>query len=565
MIFRRKQKPIWDAIEADEIFLDSSNLPQFDTQQFEGRIEKPITKNAVIVCGLFFLVIGIIFSYRLFILQIVRGEDYFARSVDNSLHTEPLFTNRGIIYDRFMVPLAWNVARPDGTQTFQDRVYTEKLGFSNLVGYVSYPQKDKAGTFWKTEFIGRDGVEKKYDEQLKGVNGLRLIEMNVKGDIQSHNMVNPPIPGDNLVLSVDSRVQSKLHDAIAHIASVASYQGGAGVIMDVHTGEVLALTSYPEYDQETISRGENRDVIAGYFKDKRTPLLNRATSGLYSPGSIVKPFVAMAVLQEGVINPLTKILSTGSISIPNQYFPDQKSIFKDWKAHGWVDMRRAIAVSSDVYFYEVTGGFEDQKGIGITNLEKYSRIFGLGEKTGVDLPGEISGVIPNPEWKKKNFKGDIWRVGDTYNTSIGQYGYQITPIQAARSTAAIANKGTLLYPRVLALKEDEIVTPEATLPFNQEYYTIVHEGMRQTVLPGGTAPNLNVPGVDVAAKTGSAQVGVGNTNLNSWIIGFFPYENPKYSFAVLMDRGPKNPSAAASAVMSEVFNWMVVETPEYVR
>jgi penicillin-binding protein 2 len=463
------------------------------------------------------------------------------------------------------VPLAWNVARPDGTQTFQDRVYTEKLGFSNLVGYVSYPQKDKAGTFWKTEFIGRDGVEKKYNEQLKGVNGLRLIEMNVKGDIQSHNMVNPPIPGDNLVLSVDSRIQSKLHEAIAHIASVASYQGGAGVIMDIHTGEVIALTSYPEYDQETISRGENRDIINGYFKDKRTPLLNRATSGLYSPGSIVKPFVAMAVLQEGVINPLTKILSTGSISIPNQYFPDQKSIFKDWKAHGWVDMRRAIAVSSDVYFYEVTGGFEDQKGIGIANLEKYSRIFGLGEKTGIDLPGEVAGVIPNPEWKKKNFKGDIWRVGDTYNTSIGQYGYQITPVQAARSTAAIANKGTLLYPRVLTLKEGEKVIPEATLPFNQEYYTIIYEGMRQTVLEGGTAPNLLVPGVDVAAKTGSAQVGLGNTNLNSWIIGFFPYENPKYSFAVVMDRGPKNPSVAASAVMSEVFNWMVVETPEYVR
>jgi len=565
MIFRRKQKPIWDAIEADEIFLDSSNLPQFDTQQFEGRIEKPITKNAVIVCGLFFLVIGIIFSYRLFILQIVRGEDYFARSVDNSLHTEPLFTNRGIIYDRFMVPLAWNVARPDGTQTFQDRVYTEKLGFSNLVGYVSYPQKDKAGTFWKTEFIGRDGVEKQYNEQLKGVNGLRLIEMNVKGEVQSHNMINPAIDGDNIVLSIDARVQHKLHEAIAHISSVASYQGGAGVIMNVHTGEILALTSYPEYDQETISQGTDRDTINRYFKDKKTPLLNRATSGLYSPGSIVKPFVAMAVLEEGVISPLKKILSTGSISIPNPYFPEQKSVFKDWKAHGWVDMRRAIAVSSDVYFYEVAGGFEDQKGIGIANIEKYSRMFGLGEKTGIDLPGEIGGVIPNPEWKKKNFKGDIWRIGDTYNTAIGQYGYQVTPVQAVRSTAAIANRGILLHPRVLALKEGETVTPEATLSFNQEYYTIVHEGMRQTVLEGGTAPNLNVPGVDVAAKTGSAQVGVGNTNLNSWIVGFFPYKDPVYAFAVVMDRGPKNPSAAASAVMSEVFNWMVVETPEYVR
>ena len=154
----------------------------------------------------------------------------------------------------------------------------------------------------------------------------------------------------------------------------------------------------------------------------------------------------MGALTEGVIDPYKKILSTGSISIPNPYFPDQKTVFKDWKAHGWTDMREAIAVSSDVYFYEIGGGFESQKGLGIVNIEKYAQLFGIGQKTGIDLPDEKGGIIPGPEWKIKNFKGEPWRIGDTYNTVIGQYGFQVTPLEMVRAISAIANYGTLVTP-----------------------------------------------------------------------------------------------------------------------
>ena len=162
-------------------------------------------------------------------------------------------------------------------------------------------------------------------------------------------------------------------------------------------------------------------MINGYINNKNKPFINRAISGLYAPGSVVKPFVALAALSEGIISPEKKIFSAGQISIPNPFFPDKKTIFKDWKAHGWVDMRQALAVSSDVYFYEIGGGFEDVKGLGINKIYEYAKKFGLGEKTGIDLLGEAEGTVPSPAVKEKNNPADpLWRVGDTYISAIGQ-------------------------------------------------------------------------------------------------------------------------------------------------
>ncbi len=268
-------------------------------------------------------------------------------------------------------------------------------------------------------------------------------------------------------------------------------------------------------------------------------------------------------MAENVISPLKQILSNGSISIPNPYFPDKKSIFKDHGVFGYVDMKKAIAVSSDVYFYEIGGGYQDQKGLGIVNIDKYTRLFGIAEKTGVDLPGEKIGTIPTPDWKAKTFKGEIWRVGDTYNTAIGQYGFQTTPLQMARAVAGIANDGTMPTPHI-RLIDAEMEAKVTNIEVNKEMMKIVKDGMRQVVTEGtGTA--LNLPSVKVAAKSGTAQIGVGNTNTNSWIVGFFPYDNPKYSFAVLMERGPKSASGNATRVMSEVVDYMSVYTPEYLK
>jgi penicillin-binding protein 2 len=334
--------------------------------------------------------------------------------------------------------------------------------------------------------------------------------------------------------------------------------------MDFTNGEVITSTSFPEYDSQVLSFGKDTATINGYLNDKRKVFLNRDTSGLYTPGSIVKPFFALAALNENIIDPNTKILSTGSISIPNPYFPDQKTIFKDWKVNGWVNMMQAIAVSCDVYFYEVGGGYQNQKGLGIANLEKYAELFGFGEKTGVDLPGEAEGTIPSPAWKAINFKTDpVWRIGDTYHTAIGQYGFQVTPMEMVRAVGAMANYGTLLTPHYVlgdTVKENQ----KTNLNLNKSYFDIVHEGMRDAVTTG-TATALNVSYVEVAAKTGTAQIGVSKNKVNSWVIGFFPYDHPKYAFAIMMEAGPSTNEVGASAVMRELLDWMSVNTPLYFK
>ncbi len=565
MKFRINHKRIKADIAPDEIFLDSKNLPNFNTQQFEGRLESSIPKRAIYLLGTFFVLTSFVFMYQVGKLQIAKGEAYFKKSENNTLNKQPIFADRGLIYDRKNQLLAWNSWDKGDTNRFSSptRVYINKPGFGLLLGYVSSPAKDSSGNYWQDEFIGKDGIEKSYNDALTGENGVRITETNVKGEIQSENTVSQPKSGQNLVLSIDAGIQEQMYKSIVDMARNASFSGGAGALVDIKTGELLALTSYPEYNGTILSSGQDASTINGYFQDKRKVFLNRAVSGLYTPGSIVKPFIGYGALAEEVISPFKQIYANGSISIPNPYFPDKKSIFKDHGSFGYVDMEHAIAVSSDVYFYEVGGGFQDQKGLGIANIDKYSRMFGIADKTGVDIGGEKVGVIPTPEWKAKTFKGDIWRVGDTYNTSIGQYGFQVTPLQMARAVAGIANDGVIPTPHLL-MNDTKFENNKLVVQVDQDKMNIIKSGMR-LVVTEGTGTALNIPGVKVAAKSGTAQVGVGNTNTNSWIVGFFPYENPKYSFAILMERGPKAASGNATRVMREVVDYMSIYTPEYLK
>jgi penicillin-binding protein 2 len=549
-------------IDPDEIFLDSSNLPEFDTHQFEGRIEKSISKTSLITLALLFAIIGIVYVSRVWVLQVREGEAYTTKSEKNRLRNTLVFAERGIIYDRNNKELAWNVLGEDTNFSF--RKYAETSGLGHVLGYVKYPSKDSYGFYYRPDFEGFDGIEKFYNDRLRGEHGLKIVEVNALGKIQSENMIKQTKDGSTITLSIDADVQDKLYEKIKEVATDLGFVGGAGVIMDVQTGEILASTSYPEYKSQVLTDGDNADLIKSYVNSKRRIFLNRISNGTYTPGSIVKIVMAMGVLNEGVIDPNKKILSTGSISLPNQYDETKFSIFKDWKAHGWVDLRRALAVSSNVYFYEVGGGYKDQKGIGIANIEKYAKMFGLGEKTGIDLPGEVSKPIPSPAWKAVNFPNDPWRVGDTYNTVIGQYGFQVTPIQMARAVGAIANYGKVLQPSLLL--GDTFSTPKVlrTLDIPKKYFDIVHEGMRDTVV-SGSAPGLKFLPVEVAAKTGTAQVGRGNQYINSWVVGFFPYENPKYSFAILMEEGDLEGGAASVRVMSQLMDWMSVYVPKYIK
>ncbi len=568
IIKKNRIKNINSFVEPDEIFLDSKNFQNFDRQQFEGRIEKPISKRTILFLSIFFFVCAGMFSVRLIYLQIQKGKTYFDRSENNSLEKQIIFADRGIIYDRNKVELAWNKkagdspAQTEESADFSTRAYLTP-GFSHLLGYVTYPAKDKSGNYWQSEFKGKDGLEKEYNDKLQGENGTKIVETDARKKVQSENTINAPQHGTELVTTLDSRIQAQLFTLIKKLSESNSFKGGAGVIMNVKTGEIVTSVSFPEYDSEVLSQGKDTATIKSYLTDKRNVFMDRTLSGLYTPGSIVKPFFALGALNEGVIDPLKKILSTGSISIQNPYFPDQKTVFKDWRAQGWVDMRQALAVSSDVYFYEIGGGFEGQHGLGIANIEKYANIFKIGEKTNVDLPDEAGGTIPSPEWKAKKFKNDPWRIGDTYHTAIGQYGFQVTPLQMVRAVGAIANYGTLVTPHFIlgdTTKENEI----SKIDFKKEDYDVVHEGMRQSVLVG-TSVALNVPYVHIASKTGTAQLGVAKNKVNSWVMGFFPYENPEYSFTILMEAGPSTNGVGAPFIMRELLDWMSVNTPEYFK
>jgi penicillin-binding protein 2 len=546
-------------IYPDEIFLDSSNLPEFDTDQFEGRIEKAIEKKNLFWLGGFFILIALVFVGRIWFLEVKSGKLYAERSQNNHLKEDVIIANRGIITDRNGEKLAWNEISPDQSD-FTLRKYTDSAGFDNLLGYIKYPAKDSNGFYYRTTYTGADGIEKYYDNLLSGDNGMKITEVNAVGQIESQSVEKPPKNADTLTLSVDSKVQNEFYKILSQTAGNSGFTGAAGIIVDVKTGQILSMVTYPSYNSNILSDG-NATSVSNYLNNPGNPFLDRAVSGLYAPGSIIKPYLALAALNENVISPDKQILSTGSISIPNPYFPNQKSVFNDWRVNGWTNMEEALAVSSDVYFYEIGGGYQDQRGLGIANIEKYTKMFGFGSSVKNSFFDGPAGTIPSPEWKAANFNGDIWRIGDTYHTSIGQYGFQVSPIQIVRAMAAIANNGTLLDPTLLNGVEGRTV---ATLPFTANQYDVVKKGMRMAVTQG-TVTALNTSAVPVAAKTGTAEIGTAKQYINSWVEGFFPYETPRYAFVIVMEKGPAHYAEGAPAVMRNLLDWMSQNTPEYLH
>ena len=546
-------------IDPDEILLDSTNAGEFDLDQFEGRIERPLSARSFIAAGVVIGLVAVILLGRSVDLQIIKGSAYAAQARENQLERKVIFADRGVLEDRVGRELAWN-ERASVEDDYSMRVYAAYRGLGHAIGYVKVPAKDSSGFYYRDTYAGIDGAEKAFDGLLKGENGITLTETDARGKVVSESKVSPPAVGSKIVLSIDALVNQGLFDAIADRARAAGAVGGAGVIIDVRTGELLAMTSYPEYSPEAVVSG-NSAAIKSYTGDKRLPFLNRATDGLYSPGSIVKPLMAAAAINEGVIDEYKQILSTGALTLPNPYDPDKPTIFKDWRVNGWTDARRAIAVSSDVYFYEIGGGFEGQQGLGIARIDEYLRRFGFGADAGLAGFSEVFGTIPTPEWKAVNFPDDpAWRLGNTYHTAIGQYGVQVTPLQAARMAAAIANGGILFTPSIIASS-----TPRgAAIDISAHALLVAREGMRLGVTDG-IAGAVNLPFVKVAAKTGTAQVGMRNESQNAWMIGFWPYDNPRYAYAVVLEKMPAGTQIGGSGVMSVFFNFMEANAPQYLR
>ncbi|MDR3548505.1 MAG: penicillin-binding transpeptidase domain-containing protein [Candidatus Pacebacteria bacterium] len=553
-MFGRRPKVRDPEISPDEIFLDAANLPDFNQSSLEGRLEKPLGRGMYITFGTVVVLILIGLTAQAAHLELVNGKLYATRSQNNLLRPEVLFAQRGAILDRNGLPLVTNVTGADG---FVKRVY-KTPGFSTLLGYVSYPKKDSSGQYYDTDITGLAGIEKSFNTQLSGQNGTLLVEQNAYGKVVSEGSSIPPQDGQDLTLSIDVRAQTAFYDAIQQLADRIPFKGGSGILMNANTGEILALVSYPEYDSNVMSSGGPADVIAGYATNSRSPYLDRPIQGLYTPGSVVKPLEASGAVTDG-FDPSTTINDVGYITVPNPYDPTHPTKFVDWESVGVEDLRKAIEFSSDVYFYMVGGGYGNQKGLGITRLAYWYQTFGLTSRTGIQLPNEAVGFVPTPDWKQKTFN-EAWTLGDTYHTAIGQYDMQVTPIEEARAIAAIANGGKLVTPTLL---KDQPVQGES-IAVSPQALEVVREGMREGVAGGGTSTGLNdLSFVQPAGKTGTAQTGTTNQYFNAWAVGFWPYNDPKYVYVVMMDQGPTGDTYGGIYVMHQFFEELHAAAPEY--
>ncbi len=429
------------------------------------------------------------------------------------------------------------------------RTYESPYMFSHVLGYVA------SG---RLQPNGKTGIEKKYDQELLGKPGKTEVTVTATGEATGSSRETTGKQGNSVFLSLDKDLQEKLYEELNEQIKQLDVKEGAAVAMDPQTGAIRALVSIPGFDSSKISRGLTTKEYSEISADESRPFFNRAISGQYPPGSTIKPVVGLAALEENVIDPQKEILVTGQISVPSVYNSDIKYVFHDWKRHGLTDFVKAIAVSSNVYFYTVGGGHNDIDGLGPDRLITWFRKLGLGQKTGIDLPGESSGLVPTPEWKRDRFDS-AWYIGDTYNISIGQGNLSATPLQVATYTSAVANGGFLLEPFVankITTASGETVsefgaTIRRDVTQKQQPIELVQKGMRQAVLRGSVSKLQSVP-VPVAGKTGTSQVSSGA--YHGWFTGYAPYESPELAITVLVEHGGGGATAAVP-VAERVLNW----------
>ncbi len=450
------------------------------------------------------------------------------------------------------------------------REYVEGPSYSQIIGYtgrIDENEKSQLSDYSLTDYLGKSGIEKTFETALRGQPGIQKITYSAKGEIQKETITSFSQPGKSLVLWLNSDLQKKSEEALLRSLNNIGAKSGVVIIMDPQSGGILSLVSLPNFDNNLFIKGANSADLQKLLTDPKEPLFDRAISGNYPSGSTIKPLIAAAALEEKTISPDKQIEDIGYITVPNPWEPDKSQKFMDNAVHGMVNMRKAIAVSCNVYFYTIGGGYGDQAGLGPLRINKYLRLFGWGAKTNIDLTGEKSGLLPDPEWKKSAFSSDfdkIWYDGDTYNMSIGQGYLLATPIQVVTSFAAIANGGTLYKPQVVKeiiendINGTEINKREVSKEIIRENFIdknnldVIRQGMRAGVTYGSSV-SLNSLPVTSAAKTGTAQTSRPNYYHN-WVTVFAPYENPKIVITVLIEN-VKDLQVAALPVAKEILEW----------
>ncbi len=445
-----------------------------------------------------------------------------------------------------------------GVSTDPIRQYATIPGLSTILGYVGKisDQELKNNPGYKaSDEIGKDGLEMSYEKYLKGVPGVSEVEVDAKGQEQRQLSNTEPQPGDNLVLNIDSGLEQVMANSLQNVISSSKGTGGVAIAMNPQTGQILGLVSLPSYDNNLFTRPTASQEYQQLLQNPDNPLFDRAIAGQYPSGSIIKPFMASMALQEGEITPSTTINAPGEIKVGNYVYPD-------WKPGGFglTDVRKAIAVSCDVFFYSVAGGWDKIKGLGVETIKKYLLKFGFGQKTGIDLPGEATGLVPDPAWKLKT-KGESWYLGDTYHLGIGQGDLLVTPLQMVMATSAIANGGEVLKPEVVKKITDqngnvvEVFQKDILKDkfIDPQYIQVVQEGMREAVTSGSARSQLGSLTVPAAAKTGTAQFEVAGKT-HAWMTAYAPYDNPQIAVAVLVEQGGEG-YAEAGPVVRDILNY----------
>ncbi len=414
------------------------------------------------------------------------------------------------------------------------------------------------------EIVGRDGVEKAFEDYLRGIAGVRAVETNSTGKVVSENWLTnskgeemAPRPGGHVFITIDLELQAAVEDILAaHIPAMKSAEGGAAVLIDVNTGEILASASYPSFDLSTYSEQFNQ-----LKDDPLTPFNNRAFQGIYAPGSTFKMVTAIGGLEEGIITPQTQILDTGKYLYYRDYQPRCWIYRQGGGTHGKQNVSQAITNSCNVFFYDVG------RRLGIEKLGQYARLFGLGEPTGVELP-EKNGVVAGPGFTESI--GGTWQEGSTLPAAIGQENNQFTPLQLANYIATLANGGKhysahLLhcvkspdFSTVLYEREPELIN---TIPIDPKNLEAVKSGMLALTQTGSTARSFQNLNVKVGAKTGSVQV-TGATASNATFVAFAPYDNPEVALAVVVEKGEAGAKLANIAADILAFYFRTEEAAE---
>lgn len=415
------------------------------------------------------------------------------------------------------------------------RTYPAADFTSHVVGYVSEISKEeleerKGGLYRGGDMIGKNGVESRYDEDLQGLPGEEVIEVDARGRKLRDISYTPPRKGTDMTLTIDLSAQR-------YAAELMGSYRGAVVAMDVNDGSVKCLYSSPSYDPNPFTWGISNREWAALTDHKERPMMNRAISGGYPPASTFKIVTASAVLESKVVNTSTTVRCPG-------YFELGDRRFRCWlrTGHGTENVLRALRDSCDVYFYQTATW------LGIDRLIRTASKFGVGQKTDIDLIGEISGTLAGPEWKKEKIK-ENWYGGDTVNYSIGQGYVLMTPVQLLRSYAAVANGGRLLKPRVsskAAMEYEPLNISQATI-------RIIQDGL-QEVTSSGTGRRASSFGVQVAGKTGTAQNPHGDDH--AWFAGYAPAGSPRYAVVVIVEAG-KGGGAVAGPIVGKMLNYLI--------